>query len=65
VGLLGDDYPGYYPVGDTAALTALLSRVETDPDFLDQLTRHCAARAPMFTPEAERDSWRTLLARLG
>jgi glycosyltransferase involved in cell wall biosynthesis len=65
VGLLGQDYPGYYPVGDTAALTALLSRVETDPDFLDQLTRHCAARAPMFTPEAERDSWRTLLARLG
>jgi putative glycosyltransferase (TIGR04348 family) len=65
VGLLGEDYPGYYPVGDTAALTALLSRVETDPDFLDQLTRHCAARAPMFTPEAERESWRTLLARFG
>jgi putative glycosyltransferase (TIGR04348 family) len=65
VGLLGEDYPGYFPVRDTAALTALLWRVETDPDFLDRLTRHCAGRAPLFDPERERESWRTLLARLG
>jgi putative glycosyltransferase (TIGR04348 family) len=32
-GLLGDDYPGYFPVADTAALAALLTRVETDPSF--------------------------------
>src|SRR5262249_5733377 len=29
VGLLGRDYPGYFPAGDTEALTALLYRAET------------------------------------
>ncbi len=28
IGLLGPDHPGYFPVGDTAALTALLARAE-------------------------------------
>lgn len=45
MGLLGTDYPGYYPVRDTAALAEMLSRPETDPNFLDQLTRACAERA--------------------
>ena len=30
VGLLGRDYPGYFPVGDTEALAQLLRRIETD-----------------------------------
>ena len=34
VGLLGQDYPGYFPVGDTVALARLLHRIETSPDFL-------------------------------
>jgi putative glycosyltransferase (TIGR04348 family) len=63
VGLLGTGYPGYYPVRDTAALTAMLSRAETEPGFLDRLTQGCAERAPMFTPEREFESWRTLLTR--
>ena len=33
VGLLGDDYPGYFLPGDTAELAALLNRFETDPGF--------------------------------
>jgi glycosyltransferase involved in cell wall biosynthesis len=33
VGLLGTQYPGYFPVGDTAALAALLTRAETDTKF--------------------------------
>jgi putative glycosyltransferase (TIGR04348 family) len=64
VGLLGADYPGYYPVRDTAALTALLWRAETEPGLLEGMTRQCAARAPLFDPEAERERWRALLARL-
>jgi putative glycosyltransferase (TIGR04348 family) len=63
IGLLGEDYPGYYPVGDTEALAAMLSRAETDPGFLSRLTRACTERAPLFTPERELDSWRSLLAR--
>jgi len=61
IGLLGRDYPGYFPVGDTAALTELLHRAETDANFLDTLHRHCAARAPLFAPARERDAWWSLL----
>lgn len=64
VGLLGEDYPGYYPVGDTDGLTEQLHRIESEPGFLDTLTRHCAARAPLFTPARERESWRDLLKRI-
>jgi len=63
IGLLGDDYPGYYPVGDTAALTALLRRAEAEPEFLADLTKRCVARATLFSPEAECERWRTLLER--
>jgi putative glycosyltransferase (TIGR04348 family) len=64
VGLLGADYPGYYPVGDTAALSAALHRAETEPAFLEALDAHCRARAPSFSPEREHEGWRDLLARL-
>ncbi len=64
VGLLGADYPGYYPVGDTAALAAALRRAETEPAHLEALGAHCAARAPLFSAEREREGWRALLARL-
>ena len=52
-GLLGDDYPGLYPVGDTAALSRLMRRIEHDPDHLATLAAHCRALAPRFTPDAE------------
>lgn len=61
IGLLGRDYPGYFPVGDTTALTELLHRAEADAAFLDVLRRHCAARAPLFSPRRERDAWQALL----
>jgi putative glycosyltransferase (TIGR04348 family) len=54
IGLLGEDYPGYYPVGDTAALRERLLRAEGDPDYLEALRRCCEARAPAFRPEAEK-----------
>ena len=61
VGLLGGDYPGVFPAGDTGALRALLRRAEGEPGFLDDLARCGAARAPLFTPEREREAWRRLL----
>lgn len=54
IGLLGADYPGYYPGGDTAALAAILLRAEQEPSFLKQLGDACAARAPLFRPSTER-----------
>ncbi|TCS73259.1 putative glycosyltransferase (TIGR04348 family) [Sulfuritortus calidifontis] len=53
VGMLGVDYAGYFPVGDTAALAALMRRAETEPDFYARLQQQCAARAPLFEPARE------------
>ena len=64
VGLLGADYPGYFPVGDTRALARLLRRVEQDPPFVARLGQALACRAPLFTPVREIAAWRRLLAGL-
>src|SRR5581483_2410444 len=45
VGTLGAGYPGYFPVEDTAALTRLLWRAESDPAFYAALEAGCAACA--------------------
>jgi putative glycosyltransferase (TIGR04348 family) len=54
-GLLGDEYPAYYPAADTAALRELLQRAEQAPAFLADLRERCRALAPHFTPAAERE----------
>ena len=54
VGMLGEDYPGYFPLGDSAALAALLRRCAQEPAFLGQLQRQCALRAPLFDVKRER-----------
>jgi putative glycosyltransferase (TIGR04348 family) len=64
IGLLGEDYPGYFPVADTLALTQLLCRVETDKAFYDELTARGMQRAALFHPDRERESWKQLLAEL-
>ena len=53
VGLLGKDYPGFFPVGDAEALANLLFRCETDPAFYATLTSAAAELAPIFDPERE------------
>ncbi|WP_148862817.1 selenoneine biosynthesis selenosugar synthase SenB [Marinobacter fonticola] len=63
VGLLGGDYPGYFPVGDTVALQQLLIRLENDASFFQQLRNLCRARAPLFTPDAERASLQQAIER--
>ena len=65
VGLLGPDYPGYFPVGDSAALARQLLRAEQDPAFLERLRRHCADRAGLFDVQREREAWRKLMHGLG
>jgi putative glycosyltransferase (TIGR04348 family) len=53
-GMLGDDYTGYFPPGDAAALAALIDRAFNDAPFYARLAAQCAARAPLFAPAAER-----------
>jgi putative glycosyltransferase (TIGR04348 family) len=65
VGLLGADYPGYFPVGGTRALARLLQRVEREPRFVAQLGKALRRRAALFRPAREIAAWRRLLASLG
>lgn len=53
IGMLGEDYAGYYPPGDEARLATLLHRAERDSAWLALLGRQCAARRPLFMPAAE------------
>ena len=53
-GLLGNDYAGYFPVGDATALAHLIERVATDAGLLAMLRAQCRARAQLFVPERER-----------
>jgi putative glycosyltransferase (TIGR04348 family) len=64
VGLLGADYPGYFPVGDSQALARLLIRIESDPGFLKRLDRAIARRAHLFRPAREKAQWRALLEEI-
>lgn len=64
VGMLGDDYPGLFPPGDTPALARLLSRAECEPGFYESLRQACDRLRPLFRPEAELAAWARLLTEL-
>lgn len=64
IGLLGADYPGYFPAGDTEALRALLLRAESDARFYGELEERCLKLKPLVDPSRERESWRSLLAEM-
>ena len=53
-GMLGDDYQGYFPPGDAAALAQLIDRIIEDHAFHATLRAQCDARAPLFAPAAEQ-----------
>ncbi|MBV9010547.1 MAG: TIGR04348 family glycosyltransferase [Pseudonocardiales bacterium] len=64
VGILGPDYPGYFPPGDPAQLAQLLVHAETNEHWYHELHHHCTTLRPLVAPERERDSWRQLLTEL-
>jgi len=53
-GMLGEDYAGYFPLGDAPELARLIERSIADPAFHALLRRQCAARAPLFAPATEQ-----------
>ncbi|MEP1215746.1 MAG: selenoneine biosynthesis selenosugar synthase SenB [Marinobacter sp.] len=54
IGLLGKDYPGYFPVGDDTELARLLQQAENVPEFLAEIEDRVAKLAGAFTPESEQ-----------
>jgi putative glycosyltransferase (TIGR04348 family) len=64
IGLLGEEYPGYFPMGDTEVLSYLLLRAETDAGFYESLASRCARRASLVNPANERQAWHELLQEL-
>lgn len=68
VGMLGDDYAGYFPWGDAAALAGLLQRCRegqgAGTSMMAALQAQCSLRAPLFEPAAERAALLALLTEL-
>lgn len=65
LGLLGEDYPGFFDAGDRGALADLLVRAAGDRAFHHDLVRRCRALATLADPAAELGRWRSLLGELG
>ena len=65
VGILGADYPGYFHVGDSAALREQLLRAESGDGYYQELQQRVAKLQPLVSVARERDSWKALLSELG
>ena len=64
VGILGADYPGLFGVGDTRELARLMTRAETNPNFLRQLKKRVANLAQLFDPVREERKWAELISEM-
>jgi len=64
IGILGEDYPGYFPTGDTKKLANLLYAAESDKILYRQLALAIRRLAPLVHPTKEIDGWKKLLADL-
>lgn len=61
IGMLGENYPGYFPVGDERTLAALLTRTERDKDFYRLLKSHCRDRKKRISGAGERRALKRLI----
>ena len=64
IGILGEEYRGYFEVGDTRGLAKLMSRAEGDEIFLTKLKEHCDRLVWLFDPAREEAAWAKLLEEL-
>lgn len=65
IGILGKNYPGIFPRGETRALAKLLNRLENESGFSERLRAICQSIAPMFDPHLEREAWKNLFKEMG
>lgn len=59
--LLGTDYPGLFPVGDTSRLASLLQQCEEDPGFLHELTDRLHHQLKGHSGTEQKHAWEQLL----
>ncbi|MFA6444741.1 MAG: selenoneine biosynthesis selenosugar synthase SenB [Sterolibacterium sp.] len=68
VGMLGEDYAGYFPWGDARALADLVlacRATQDQPDgLLSRLAAQASLRTPLFAPETERTALLRLVEEL-
>ena len=64
VGILGADYPGYFPAGHSVALREQLLRAESGGGFYRELQQSVARLQPLVSAARERESWENLLNEL-
>lgn len=64
MGLLGEDYAGYFEAGDEAGLAGLIEQVRIDPAARNGLRRQVEERQGLFRREREVEAWRDLLGEV-
>jgi len=64
VGMLGNDYPGYFYPRDAKGLAKCLVRALEDPAYLRALRSACARRRALFAPAREKRAINALVAGL-
>ncbi len=64
IGMLGRDYPGYYPLRNERALARLIERCRTDSAFYKRLRSAVIRRRGLFSPASERDALKRALQGL-
>ncbi|MFN0303957.1 MAG: selenoneine biosynthesis selenosugar synthase SenB [Burkholderiales bacterium] len=53
IGMLGTNYPAYYPLGDAKALASMIERARCDARFYALMQRRIAERRALFVPSLE------------
>jgi putative glycosyltransferase (TIGR04348 family) len=64
VGILGKEYPGYFRVGDSAALREQLQKAESNDGFYRDLQDQVARLRLLVSADREREAWSALLTEL-
>jgi len=65
VGVLGDMYPGYFPVGDASTLRQALLGIEQRPDRFAELETAVVGLQQRLNLDVERRRWSALFTELG
>ncbi|SHI40392.1 Glycosyltransferase involved in cell wall bisynthesis [Rubritalea squalenifaciens DSM 18772] len=57
LGMLGDDYAGYFTPDDPGSLATIIRRVIEEPEFLQLLRQQIHTRQTCFSPAIETQGW--------